>query len=155
MHHRIREVAIRYKGRSRFAPFGRPQDVAKFVRDLVDGDAREHFVVLHLDGRHCPVSYQIVSVGTATAALIHPREIFQAAVSVGACALIVAHNHPSGDPSPSAQDKSMTRRLSIAGDLLGIPLLDNVIVGVGGYYSTREEEPEALKLKANYEEEPK
>src|SRR5262245_8789767 len=141
----IREAVVRYRGRARRTgeTMRAPADVARFVRALVGGDAREHFVALLLDGRHRPIAYQVVSVGTATASLVHPREVFQAAVSLGACALIVAHNHPSGDPTPSAEDREVTSRLAQAGRVLGIQLLDSIVVGDrGGYVSLRETEPE-------------
>ena len=74
---------------------------------------------------------------------MHPREVFQAAVSLGACALIVAHNHPSGDPTPSAEDREVTARLAQAGHVLGIQLLDSIVVTEdGGFVSLRELEPE-------------
>ena len=82
----------------------------------------------------------MASIGTATASLIHPREIFQPAIAVGAVALIVSHNHPSGDPRPSAEDHAITKRLVEAGHLLGIQLLDHVVCGTGGFYSTREQD---------------
>ena len=140
----IREAVVRYRGSPRRAPeaIRNPVDAARFVRQLVGNDAREHFVTLMLDGRHRPIAYQVVSVGTATASLVHPREVFQAAVGVGAVALIVAHNHPSGDPSPSREDREVTERLLRAGELLGIRLLDSVVVTESGYVSIREEDPE-------------
>jgi DNA repair protein RadC len=109
---------------------------------VVGGDAREHFVVLMLDARHRPIAYQVVSIGTATASLVHPREVFQAAVSIGAVAIIVAHNHPSGDPSPSREDREVTERLNRAGGVLGIRLLDSVVVADSGFHSIREEDPD-------------
>ncbi len=139
----IREAVVRYRGsRRRVAEIIRSAaDVARFIRGVVGGDAREHFVGLMLDGRHRPIAYQVVSVGTATASLVHPREVFQAAVSIGAVAVIVAHNHPSGDPSPSREDREITERLTRAGHLLGIRLLDSVVVADSGFHSIREEDP--------------
>lgn len=98
----IREVHVSYRGRRRTMPCSLtgPDQVAAFMRKLIAGDAREHFVVIHLDGRHRPIGYQVASIGTATASLIHPREVFQPAIAVGAVAIIVSHNHPSGDPKP-------------------------------------------------------
>ena len=96
-----------------------PAAVAQFVRQLVANDAREHFVAIMLDGRHRPIAYQVVSVGTATASLVHPREVFQTAVGLGAVALIVAHSHPSGDPTPSSEDREVTGRLAQAGRVSG------------------------------------
>lgn len=143
----IREAVVRYRGsRRRVADTIRdPRDAARFVRGVVDDDAREHFVALLLDGRHRPIGYQVVSVGTATASLVHPREVFQAAVSLGACGLIVAHNHPSGDPTPSPEDREVTRRLAQAGRLLGVPLLDSIVIGGARHVSIREESPALLE----------
>jgi DNA repair protein RadC len=137
----IREASIRYRGNARGVehPIREPANVAAFVRRVIDGDAREHFVTIMLDARHRPVAFQVVSVGTATASLVHPREVFQSAVHVGACALIVAHNHPSGDTSPSPEDRGVAKRLADAGKVLGIALLDSVVVTEDGHHSMREE----------------
>jgi DNA repair protein RadC len=143
----IREAVVQYRGARRgVSPTLRsPEDAARFVRRLIGADAREHFVALMLDARHRPIAYQVVSVGTATASIVHPREVFQAAISLGACALIVAHNHPSGDPSPSAEDRDVTQRLARAGALLGIRLLDSIVIGDRGHVSLREESPALLE----------
>lgn len=146
----IRDVRVSYRGRARTlaAPLTRPDQVAAFMRKLVAGDAREHFVVIHLDGRHRPIGYQVASVGTATASLIHPREVFQQpAIAVGAVAIIISHNHPSGDPTPSSEDNTITKRLADAGNLLGIHLLDHVVCAGSEYHSTRETQPEWFNVK--------
>lgn len=145
--HVIREVAIRYVGRSKKAPAAirGPADAAAFLRRAVADDAREHFVAIYLDGRHRPIAHQIVSIGTATASLVHPREVFQPAVLLGACAVVVAHNHPSGDPSPSSEDREVTKRLAEAGNLLGITLLDSIVwTRSGAQTSLREIAPGLL-----------
>ncbi len=145
--HLIREVAVRYVGRARRAPTAirEPRAVVDYLRRAVCDDAREHFVALYLDGRHRAVAHQVVSVGTATASLVHPREVFQPAILVGAVALIVGHDHPSGDPRPSQEDRDVTRRLAQAGNLLGIRLLDSVVwTRSNGFWSAREREPELL-----------
>ena len=77
-----------------------------------------------------------VSVGSLNASIVHPRELFKDAVKVSAAALVVVHNHPSGDPTPSGADIQLTRRLAKAGDVLGIELLDHVIIGDGGEHSS-------------------
>lgn len=139
--HFIREVAVRYVGRSaRIATALRgPADVVEFLRRIVRDDAREHFVAIYLDGRHRPIAHQVVSIGTASASLVHPREVFQPAILVGACAVIVAHNHPSGDPTPSREDREITQRLAQAGALLGVSLLDSVVfTRKGGFVALRE-----------------
>ena len=143
----IREAVVRYRGGRRrvSGALRNPVDVARFVRQLVRNDAREHFVTLMLDARHQPIAYQVVSIGTATASLVHPREVFQAAVGVGACAVIVAHNHPSGNPTPSREDLEVTRRLIQAGEVIGIRLIDSVVAGDPGYVSIRETNPEIFE----------
>ncbi len=138
--HFIREVAVRYVGRSaRIATaIRRPAEVVEFLRRVVRDDAGEHFVALYLDGRHRPIAHQVVSIGTASASLVHPREVFQPAILVGACAVIAAHNHPSGDPTPSREDREITQRL--AGGLTpGRALLDSVVfTRKSGFVALRE-----------------
>jgi DNA repair protein RadC len=125
----VRDVAVRYRGRGLkvAAKITSPSEAVALARKVVQDDAREHFLALYLDGRHRPIARSVVSVGTATASLVHPREVFQAAVLVGAVALIVLHNHPSGDPTPSPEDREVTHRLRKAGELLGIRLLDHIV----------------------------
>lgn len=99
---------------------------------------RERFAVLLLDGKHRLQRIELVSEGTLTSSLVHPREVFCAAVREAAAAIICVHNHPSGDPEPSREDLDVTRRLIRAGRLLGIPLVDHVVVGATKYCSLRE-----------------
>jgi DNA repair protein RadC len=97
---------------------------------------RETFVVVPLDGKNKPLGFHVVSVGTLTASLVHPREVFKIALLENAAAIVLAHNHPSGDPTPSTEDITITSRLVQAGELLGVRILDHVIVGEGRrYYS--------------------
>lgn len=109
------------------------------VRDL----RREIFVDLLLDGRHRLLRAVPISVGSLSASLVHPREVFVPAIRESAAGLIVFHNHPSGDPTPSREDIDVTRRLHEVGRLVGIPLLDHVVLGDGGYCSILESIPEA------------
>ena len=88
-----------------------------------------------LNAKHRPIGLNTVSVGSLTASTAHPREVFKPALTGNAAAVIVAHNHPSGDPAPSAEDVQLTKRLRDAGELLGIRVLDHVILGDGKYYS--------------------
>ena len=127
---RIREVALSYRGRSKklTAKFERPEQVVNFAQKLVGDDPREHFIVIHLDGRHRPIGYQVVSIGTATSSLIHPREVFQAAIAVGAVSVVIGHNHPSGDPRPSEADIETTRSLAMLLRPLGIRIHDHLIL---------------------------
>jgi DNA repair protein RadC len=105
------------------------------MMDELRFELQEHFVCLFLDARRCLLAKQTLSLGSMTAAVVQPREVFRAALKHGAVNLIAVHNHPSGDPKPSAADTKLTCRLQQAGELLGIKLLDHIIVGDGCYYS--------------------
>lgn len=99
---------------------------------------KEHFMILCLNARRQLVHDEMVSVGTLSASLVHPREVFSPAIVHGAAAVVALHNHPSGDPTPSAEDREVTRRLQKAGELLGIPLADHVVVCESAFFSFRE-----------------
>src|SRR5262249_22500965 len=99
---------------------------------------REQFFVLLLDGRNRFLAELRVSEGTLTTALVHPREVFAPAIRLSAAALVLVHNHPSGDPTPSAEDAALTDRLRRAGELIGIRVLDHVVVGQGRFASMSE-----------------
>src|SRR5262249_32765455 len=92
-------------------------------------------VLVLLNAKHRPIGLNTVSVGSLTASIVHGREVFKPAIAGNAAAVILAHNHPSGDPSPSTEDVELTKRLRDAGELLGIRVLDHVIVGDGKHYS--------------------
>ncbi len=99
---------------------------------------KEHFVVFCLNARRQLAHRETVSVGTLSASLVHPREVFLPAIAHAAAAIVALHNHPSGDPSPSAEDREVTRRLQRCGELLGIPLADHVVLAEGSHFSFRE-----------------
>lgn len=111
--------------------------VAKRFADLAKLD-RETFVVVTLDIKHRVIGSYIVSMGTLSSSLVHPREIMKAAVYDGAAAIIAIHNHPSGDPVPSSQDRDITRGLQAVCQVLGFKLLDHVVVATNGYASFEE-----------------
>ncbi len=115
-----------------------PEAVQRHFAARLRASRRESFFVLLLDGRHRLIAEEEVSRGTLTASLVHPREVFRDAIRAAAAALILVHNHPSGDPRPSAEDHAVTRRLYDAGRLLGIEVLDHVIVSAGGHWSFQE-----------------
>ena len=94
--------------------------------------------MLALDTRNKPLSHEVISTGSLNASLVHPREVYLHAILQNAAAIVVAHNHPSGDPNPSREDRALTRRLAEAGRILGIDLLDHVVLGHGCYYSFKE-----------------
>lgn len=93
--------------------------------------AREHVAAFYLDPKGYPVGYSLISVGTVSSSLVHPREVFAPALFACASAVVVAHNHPTGDPTPSPEDCAITRRLAEAGRILGVEVLDHVVIGNG------------------------
>jgi DNA repair protein RadC len=113
-----------------------PEDVLSTVRDLATA-RREHFVVLLLNARHELQCRETVSIGSLNASIVHPREVFLPAILHSAASVVLVHNHPSGDPEPSEEDLSITRRLVEVGDLVGIGVLDHVIVAARGVVSLR------------------
>jgi DNA repair protein RadC len=110
-------------------------DAAGYFMDRMRYLKKEHFVILHLDTKHCVIGEETVSMGSLDASIVHPREIFKSAVKRSASAILCAHNHPSGDPTPSPEDIAVTRRLCQAGKLLGIDVLDHIVVGDGKFVS--------------------
>ncbi|MCB9882848.1 MAG: DNA repair protein RadC [Planctomycetes bacterium] len=116
-----------------------PVDAADHVRGHVSGTLQEEFHVLLLDCKHRVVGHRRVSVGTLQASLVHPREVFRPAIRAGAAAILVAHNHPSGDPTPSEEDRAVTQRLREVGGNIGIPLLDHLVLGEEAFYSFAEQ----------------
>ena len=123
-------------------PTPRPQfrcskDVADLLWQFLGEVDREHFVVILVDRKNRLIGIHTVSVGSLTASVVHPREVFKVAILSNAAAILCGHNHPSGDPQPSGEDCRLTRRLVQAGAILGIDVLDHVIIGDGAadYYS--------------------
>lgn len=110
------------------------EDVWQALQDIRD-HKKEHFIIFFLDTRNQEIWRETISVGTLNANLVHPREVFEPAIIHAAAHVIVSHNHPSGNPEPSEEDKKVTRRLVEAGKILGIALLDHIIVAQSGYYS--------------------
>lgn len=115
-----------------------PQDAATYLMDRLRFLRKEHFVTLHLDTKHQIVGEEVVSVGSLNASIVHPREIFKTALKRSAAAVICAHNHPSGDPTPSEEDIQVTQRLVAAGRILGVEVLDHIVIGDKRYISLRE-----------------
>jgi len=139
------EAALELARRAFSAPVCRPEpfrcaaEVFERYRFRFASSPVEVFLAVLLDVKHRPVREERVSVGVLDGSLIHPREVFAAAVRERAAAVILLHNHPSGDPGPSPEDREVTRRLRNAGEILGIPVLDHVIVGDRAFFSFREE----------------
>jgi len=118
-------------------PIVTPIDTIPVIRALCGDRAQEHFVVLALDARNQVTATSVVSVGTLTSNLVHPREVFRFAIATPCAAIIVAHNHPSGDTTPSQEDIAITKRLKDAGELMGIEVLDHIIVGGDDFISMK------------------
>ena len=116
-----------------------PSTVSQQLLPLFDGLDREHFVVLALDARNRPIGCNTVSVGSLSASIVHPREVMKFAILANAAAVILAHNHPSGETSPSRDDIELTQRLVQAGQILEIEVLDHVIVGGQAFCSLKEQ----------------
>lgn len=115
-----------------------PEAAARFLLPRYGPRPVETFGLLALDVRRRLRREAVVSVGCLTSSLVHPREVFQEAVTSRAAALILFHNHPSGDPEPSAEDVGLTRRLAQAGQLMGIEVLDHLVLGAGRFVSLKE-----------------
>lgn len=112
-----------------------PEGLVAFIRPRLAAAPTEAFWVASLDARSRVLGFECVSVGTLTACLVHPREVFAPALRIRAASVVVVHNHPSGDPEPSEEDVLLTQRLISAGTVLGIPLVDHLVVARGGVRS--------------------
>lgn len=134
--HMVRDGELTYD------PVTHPGEANRTIREitetLLDGLDREAGIVIALDSRNRPIGGHVVSVGTLSASLVHPREVFKFGILANAASLIFAHNHPSGDASPSQDDIDMSRRLVKAGDIIGIDVLDSLITGHGTFLSLKE-----------------
>lgn len=116
-----------------------PGDVADLVMEEMRGLDREHFRIIHLSTRNHVLGIIPVSIGSLNSSVVHPRECFKEAIRRNANAIVLLHNHPSGDPTPSREDLAMTRRLVEGGKILGIEVLDHVIIGDKRYVSLKEQ----------------
>ena len=110
-----------------------PDNAGDVVARYLEGADREHFVVLLLDNKLRLTGINTVSIGTLDSTCAHPREVFKAAILHNASRIILAHNHPSGDTTPSSDDVQITKRFVEVGELIGIPVVDHVIVGEGSF----------------------
>jgi len=126
----ILRTLIREKSRKLGGPFDAYNAFRKYALE-----SQEHFLVATLNGAHEIVDTFVVTIGLANRTLVHPREVYRKAVQDSACAIIVGHNHPSGNLEPSIEDLEITKRLQEAGKVLGIPMLDHLIIGSQGYHS--------------------
>lgn len=115
-----------------------PEDAAEYVMPHLRFEEREHFEIILLDTKNHILGLRDISTGSLSASIVHPREVFLAAIRGGCASIILVHNHPSGDPAPSREDIAITQRLVKAGALLDIPVLDHVIIGDGRFASLKE-----------------
>lgn len=115
-----------------------PQDAANLMMARLRYEQKEHFISLLLNMKNYVIASPVISVGSLNASIVHPRELFRQAISYSAAALIMVHNHPSGDPTPSQEDIEITQKISAAGELLEIKVIDHIIIGDGKYVSLKE-----------------
>jgi DNA repair protein RadC len=146
----IYRVKVVREGRPKYCEvLSQPQNVYDFLKREIGNETREVFVAIFLNTKNVPLHWSLISIGTLSSSVIHPREAFAPgvieqevsinAVAHKAAAIIIAHNHPSGDPTPSPEDTTLTQRLVNAGEVLGIAVLDHLILGDTGYFSFKEE----------------
>ena len=135
MAYRLKTFQVQFVAEPTELPAGAPcrasEDVARVARAIyqtLDAD-KEHFVLLAMNYKNRVNGFKVISTGSLTASLVHPREVWRSALHLCAAAVVFVHNHPSGDPAPSPEDQEITRRLKETGEMLGIRVLDHVILG--------------------------
>ena len=122
-----------------------PLAISKIMRDILktedeNDQLKEHFWVLGLNSRNIVIYIELVSLGTLNASLVHPREVFRFAIQKSVCSIILSHNHPGGEARPSEDDLKLTKRLTDAGEILGIEVLDHIIITENDFFSMKESE---------------
>lgn len=130
----IKESSILYKYRK----ISSPDDAFELIKTFLEDSDREQLIVCCLDTKNQPTAIQIVSIGSLNSSIVHPREVFKIAILSNAASIILFHNHPSGDVSPSNEDVNITSRLKECGKIIGIELLDHIIVGYNSFLSIKE-----------------
>ncbi len=128
------DIEVYLKTGTRYTSPSQVSDTFQFLMK----ETKEMFITLHLDGKNRIICMDVVSIGSLNQSIVHMRSVFMTACLSSAAAIICVHNHPSGDPTPSSEDIAITKRLSEAGELMGIRLLDHIIVGDGTYLSFTE-----------------
>lgn len=132
----VRENDVPFGGRTTIRS---PEDAASLFQQYLREKDREHFAILMLNTECGVIGLHTVSVGCLDASIVHPREVFKPAILASAASIIAAHNHPSGDPGPSPEDRALTQRLAQSGALLGIEVLDHLVIGeVGSFRSLKQ-----------------
>lgn len=115
-----------------------PKDAVELGKRFLEESDREQLLVCCLDAKNQPTAINVVSVGNLNNSLVHPREVFKPAILSNSASIILFHNHPTGDPTPSKEDTNITERLKECGAILGIKLIDHIIIGDNSYYSLKE-----------------
>lgn len=115
-----------------------PEDAASYLYSKISTKSTEHFAAVLLNSKNRIIGFEIISHGSINSSVVHPREVFNSAIVNHAAGIIAAHNHPSGNPTPSKEDKDLTNNLAESGKMIGIPLLDHIIVGHNCYFSFKE-----------------
>jgi DNA repair protein RadC len=133
--HELKVVRERRVGYGKARSIKGSVDVYQVFKERMEQTDREEFLVLLLNGKSKMIGFNTVSIGTVTASLVHPREVFKPAILGNAVQIILVHNHPSGDPIPSAEDIEITKRLRATGEVMGIKVMDHIIIGCGQYIS--------------------
>ena len=139
----VRELTVQYRTRPDLPAYdahilGAPREAAAFLRPILENEPVEVFLVLCLTVKYQLLAYHELGRGTIDTVSVSPRDVFKTALLANAAAIAVAHNHPSGDPTPSANDIALTRTLAAGAVLMGIQLLDHIILAEGRYYSFKE-----------------
>jgi DNA repair protein RadC len=141
MAYRLKTFQVQFVAEPTEFPAGSPcrasndaERIARSIYQRLDAD-KEHFLLLTLNNKNRVNGFKVVSTGSLTASLVHPREVWRAALHLCAAAVIFVHNHPSGEPTPSQEDQEITRRLKETGDILGIRVLDHVVLGQERFFS--------------------
>lgn len=116
-----------------------PRDAAELLAEQLRYLQKEHFVCLFLNTKNQVIAQETLSIGSLNASIVHPREVFRAAIKYGSASIVCAHNHPSGDPAPSPEDIAITKRLVESGRIVGIDVLDHIVVGDGHFVSLKEQ----------------
>lgn len=130
----VRESSVLYEKRI----LQSPRDAAELLKPFLEDQDRETFVVVCLSSKNNPTAIQTVSIGSLSASIVHPREVFKTAILANAAGVIFCHNHPSGNPEPSNEDTETTKRLVEAGNILGIKVIDHIIIGLDKWISLKE-----------------
>ena len=128
----VKEFSILYATRR----IENPEDAADLMRDFLEDLDKEQVMLLCLNTKNEPTHISTISTGSLTSSIVHPREVFKTAIIANANSIMIFHNHPSGDPTPSEQDLYITKRLKEAGDIIGVELLDHIIIGEQGRFES-------------------